>query len=71
MPFCRVSLKSVRRVMQALADANPALATELNRVSGDVANAVNEASSNPSHTMMALSPLGLIDRTEAGRNLSV
>ena len=71
MPFCRVSLKSLRRVMQALSDANPTLATELNRVSGDLGNAVNETSSSPSHTMMALSPLGLIDRTEAGRNLSV
>jgi hypothetical protein len=71
MPFYRVSLKSLRRLVQAVADANPSISPELNRVSGDAQIASNEVSSNPSHTMMALSPLGLIDRTEAGHNLSV
>ena len=71
MPFNRVSLKSLRRLVQAVADANPSLSPEPNRVPYDAPIAIHEGASNPSHTMMALSPLGLIDRTEAGHNLSV
>ena len=49
MPFYRVSLKSLRRVVQAVADANPSLSPEPSRVSYDAPIAINEASNSVSY----------------------
>lgn len=76
MNFYRTSLITFKKLLRSLADAEVSVSAELRQK--DVASSIPELSTTglnttqpSSSTVMALGPLGLLDRTEAGNTLSV
>ena len=71
MNFCRTSLVSIKKLMRSLADADMSVSAELRQIAATGINSGSTVVQTPSSTVMALGQLGLLDRTEAGSNLSV
>lgn len=71
MNFCRTSLVSIKKLMRSLADADMSVSAELRQIAATGINSGSTVVQTSSSTVMALGQLGLLDRTEAGSNLSV